>query len=900
MRLISGPAGSGKTTLLLERLRESLRGNAAAVRLMVPTATLAQHLQNQLAREGFVFPAKLIQTLSQFLRGHAGASTEVSPAVLYLLVEEAANRVGRTEFARVTCFHGFRNSLAHTIDEFASAGCDSARLEGYLPDVPLGEAFLAVYREVDRELARRGLATRARRLELAAAEIAAHGLPGIDTVYMDGFHALPDPELRVVAAMGAHTELTLTLGDDDLTPALRARLDAIGFQEERMRVRRTRPALTLVKAPGVQREVDEIARRILEQSGAGRPFREMGVIVRAADMYVPSLRSTLERFGIPARFYFDTSLERHAVIRFLSGAIDAMLAGWDHVQTLAVLRLTPRFADFAIADRFDFEVREQIPNSGLSELRGLLLADEGQPRPGSERLLHKLDSLAALEEWRAFTLTPKDWAARFSTLRNLFRPARPTEPATHDLALQWRSQSAALDLFDEALAEAAAALQGAESAPVEIPIEDFWRAVKSVLRIKPLRLEDGRRNVVHVMGAHEARQWVLPVVFVCGMVEKQFPRFRPQDPFFGDSARTRLNAAGIRVRTAAESEREERALFTSAISRATMLVTLSYPEFDARGERNLPSIYLEEFQQPADPSIPVRPVPRSLATLRPAAPVAAPDLLQFLHRKTARLSPTGLETFQQCPFQYFAQRLMRLKTAPDFPEERLSFLEQGNIVHAVLAEWWKEPQDIAQLFERIFARRLAEAHIPDGYHTERLRNNMLDDLKRFAAGDGWPRLAFASQAEIEFAFPLAEGLEIAGRIDRLDVAPDGRAYVIDYKYSAAQRVRDKLKNLTLMQAPLYLLAAQHLKFNPAGMFYLGVKGGIEYAGWSETPLMESLALPENWLEKTRETALRIVDEIRGGRVDIRPADRDGCAFCDAKDICRIETVSTTLIQVEGA
>ena len=121
MRLISGPAGSGKTTLLLERLRESLRGNAAAVRLLVPTATLAQHLQNQLAREGFVFPAKLIQTLSQFLRGYAGASTEVSPAVLYLLVEEAANRVGRTEFARVTRFHGFRNSLAHTIDEFASA-----------------------------------------------------------------------------------------------------------------------------------------------------------------------------------------------------------------------------------------------------------------------------------------------------------------------------------------------------------------------------------------------------------------------------------------------------------------------------------------------------------------------------------------------------------------------------------------------------------------------------------------------------------------------------------------------------------------------------------------------------------------------------------------------------------
>ena len=321
--------------------------------------------------------------------------------MLYLLVEEAAQRVARPEFSRVIRFHGFSNSLAHTIEEFASAGCDSARLAASLPDVPLGDAFLAVYQEVDRQLARRGLAMRARRLELAAAQITAQGLHGISTICMDGFHALPDPELRVVAAMGRHADLTLTLGDDDLTPALRTRLTAMGFtavvDQERTRARRARPALALVKAPGIEREVEEIARRILLQATAGRPFREMGVIVRAPEIYVPALRSTLERFGIPASFYFDTRLERHAVVRFLAGAIEAMLGGWDHARTLAVLRLTPRFADFAMADTFDFDVREQIPNAGLSELRSLLLAGDGQPRTGADRLLHKLESLAALE-----------------------------------------------------------------------------------------------------------------------------------------------------------------------------------------------------------------------------------------------------------------------------------------------------------------------------------------------------------------------------------------------------------------------------------------------------------------------------------------------------------------------
>jgi ATP-dependent helicase/nuclease subunit B len=277
----------------------------------------------------------------------------------------------------------------------------------------------------------------------------------------------------------------------------------------------------------------------------------------------------------------------------------------------------------------------------------------------------------------------------------------------------------------------------------------------------------------------------------------------------------------------------------------------------------------------------------------------AGDLLGYLQRKTSRLSPTALETFLQCPFQYFAQRLMRLKTAPDRPEERLSFLEQGNIVHEVLAEWWQQPQDVAPLFERIFARHLKEGHIPNGYHTERLRNAMLDDLKRFTSEDAWPRAAWESQTEIQFEFPLAEGLEISGRIDRLDIAPDGRAFVMDYKYSAAQRVKDKLKNENLMQAPLYLMAAEHLNVRPAGMFYVGVKGAIEYAGWSDDQRMGSLALPENWLETTRTRTLQIVEEMRRGRVEIRPADRDSCRFCDAKDICRIE-VAAVATDAEGA
>ena len=127
MRLLTGPAGSGKTTHILDRFRQSLRAGHSGIRLLVPTATMAQHLQNRLAREGFVFSPGLIQTLSTFVRDYAGTVGEVPPAVLYLLVQAATRRAGRPEFSRVTHFRGFSSSLARTIDEFASAGCDSAR-----------------------------------------------------------------------------------------------------------------------------------------------------------------------------------------------------------------------------------------------------------------------------------------------------------------------------------------------------------------------------------------------------------------------------------------------------------------------------------------------------------------------------------------------------------------------------------------------------------------------------------------------------------------------------------------------------------------------------------------------------------------------------------------------------
>ena len=248
----------------------------------------------------------------------------------------------------------------------------------------------------------------------------------------------------------------------------------------------------------------------------------------------------------------------------------------------------------------------------------------------------------------------------------------------------------------------------------------FWKQVETALALEPLRVPDARRNVVHVMDAYEARQWELPIVFVCGLIERHFPQYHREDPILGDAARYR---AGLD--TAADRQTEERFLFELATSRATEETILSYPRFDEQGEDTLPSFFhrgwgrLSACRRSAD---------RATLTAENRRPAWRPAHIEYSPKT---LSPTGIESFLQCPFQFFASKTLRLRRRPPQPRDRLDLLLQGNILHRALAEWTRAPLLGSAILDEIFEEECARLRVPEGYRTEAVRLELMRNFRGF-------------------------------------------------------------------------------------------------------------------------------------------------------------------------
>ena len=274
-----------------------------------------------------------------------------------------------------------------------------------------------------------------------------------------------------------------------------------------------------------------------------------------------------------------------------------------------------------------------------------------------------------------------------------------------------------------------------------------------------------------------------------------------------------------------------------------------------------------------------------------------------------RLSVSAIETYLRCPFQYFAQYVLRLQEEPD-DDEVMDPKRQGQFIHTVFQsffETWQERGHRAITPDTLDTARALFSEIVEGHLTNLPEAEAALERTRLlgsgvAAGLGEVVFRMEAERPIEVVERLLEykldgEFELAGPdgprtvvlrgiADRLDLLADGTFRLIDYKLSSAPNKSRAL------QLPIYgVCAEQRLTDHNGRRWVLGEAAYITFRGQKRIhPLFTARADRDDVLKGAQERLVAAVDGIERGEFPPTPTDVFLCGFCSFTAVCRKDYV----------
>ncbi len=276
-------------------------------------------------------------------------------------------------------------------------------------------------------------------------------------------------------------------------------------------------------------------------------------------------------------------------------------------------------------------------------------------------------------------------------------------------------------------------------------------------------------------------------------------------------------------------------------------------------------------------------------------------------------SASGLETLGACPLQFFYKYVLGIRYVrdPEYdPESWLDALERGSLLHAVFertvghdgsvfdagVERWADArleeramrvlgEEVERVLHRLPApneavlRAEVEALEADvGSFVSMLRSNRPRVLRTELAFG--PRSDAGSEGEVELEIG-GGGLQVRGRVDRLDALDAGGLRIVDYKTGRADRysVGVPFAGGRRLQHLLYSLAVERLRPDESVRV-------MEYQFPTVKGENEVRAYPRAMLEEGRDVLEILLDLAASGR--FLPTFHDGdCKYCDYAAVCRV-------------
>ncbi|MFT4561697.1 MAG: ATP-dependent helicase/nuclease subunit B [Gammaproteobacteria bacterium] len=294
-------------------------------------------------------------------------------------------------------------------------------------------------------------------------------------------------------------------------------------------------------------------------------------------------------------------------------------------------------------------------------------------------------------------------------------------------------------------------------------------------------------------------------------------------------------------------------------------------------------------------------------------PMEAQEFELIDDRHATRLDPNGsvsggvalLTDQAACPFRAFARHRLHSQTPAD-ATPGLNPMQRGNLIHAVLAIFWKQAKNSAWL-QQVHADELEErihdcvATVYANFHKRyrfidsfwELERERLAELTEQWLREELKRGDFEVIA-CEQSRPAAIGSFIINtRVDRVDRLATGEVVIIDYKTGAVPRVSWQLPRPDQPQLPLYAVCAGGGE-EVAGIAYAGLKKGEckfvdEPKGMGQTAT--SLEAAQQWSITKRDwhgALTALAEELEHGLAIANPKrGQTTCRYCDLQSLCRI-------------
>jgi ATP-dependent helicase/nuclease subunit B len=409
---------------------------------------------------------------------------------------------------------------------------------------------------------------------------------------------------------------------------------------------------------------------------------------------------------------------------------------------------------------------------------------------------------------------------------------------------------------------------------------------------------------VHLVDAASARYGDFDAVQLAGLVEGEWPDPPRRNIFYSGGVLRELGWA-------AESDRLDgaRAAFRDLLRlpSSQLLVSAFTLENDALVAA---STFLDELGE-ADEYVP--PAIRIFEHEQDAPVRPRLDDEHYRGQTTGHsaraYSLSALERYQDCPFKFFANDVLRLDELLE-DEPALSPRARGRFIHEVFQrffEVWDARGD-----RTITAERIDEARAL----FEEVARPLVDRLPESDGALEWTRL-FGSAISVgivdvvlgleaarpaavqerwleyrlegEFALGGADGrsVPLKGVADRIDLLQGNRLRVIDYKSGYPPNTRRAL------QVPIYALcASERLASSGRGAWTVDEAAYVAFSGKrSLVPVIKGGAKDAGeTLTAARERVLAAVDAITSGAFPPKPYDEMMCTFCAYPSVCRKDYV----------